>query len=171
MKRLLSILAVLWVATATAEDSWLYWMVGDTGGYSSSAYDTVRVKGNLEGGGSEYLNLYWDSSTVVGDSVARSTVLEANDYGAGLYAKLASDTSYSSFVIELWNDSLDPDKFIAKSTSLSMASAAAYIESANSMSLSSAWVGSAYAIPEPNSAMLLLIGCSVLALRRRRRSA
>ena len=88
--------------------------------------------------------------------------------GIGLYALLASDTTYSSFVIELWNDS----GFVAETGELSMSNNLAdYIVKNNSMTLPTAWVGSSYAIPEPNSAMLMLLGLAALGLRRRRRAA
>jgi hypothetical protein len=174
MKKVVSVLAILWVAVAAAEDSWLYWMVGDTGDYTLGAsYNTVRVRGYDENGVGEYLSLYYDSSTVVPEaySGADHKALNNDNYdisamssGVGLYAYLASSSAYSSFVIELFNDS----SFVAASESLSIASAKAYIESGNSITFANAWVGSSYAIPEPNSAMLLLVGCAALCLKRRK---
>ena len=168
MKKVLLVLSVFWVASAIAEESWLYWMVGDTGSYS---YDTVKVRdvsGNLGEGG--YLTLYYDSSSPVsGRTYVNDTTgdITAMSYGAGLYALLASDPSSSSFVIELWNDS----SFVAQSSELSMSSGLAdYIVHNNSITLPKAWVGASFAIPEPNSAMLLLLGCAALGLRRRRQS-
>ena len=166
MKKVLLVLSMFWVASAIAEDSWLYWMVGDTGSYT---YDTVKVRdvtGNL--GNNGYLTLYYDSSSKVpGETYVDNTSgdITAMSYGAGLYALLASNPSSSSFVIELWNDS----SFVAQSGELSMSNGLAnYIVHNNSMTLPTAWVGSSYAIPEPNSAMLLLLGCAALGLRRRR---
>ena len=174
MKKVLLVLSVFWVASAIAEESWLYWMVGDTGSYTlGSGYNKVMVRdvsGNLVGDGSGYLTLYYDSSSPVsGGTYVNDTTgdITAMSYGAGLYALLASDPSSSSFVIELWNDS----SFVAQSSELSMSSGLAdYIVHNNSITLPKAWVASSFAIPEPNSAMLLLLGCAALGLRRRRQS-
>ena len=169
MKKTLSILAVLWATTVVAEDSWLYWMLGDNA--PTTGYDTVKVRGlsNNDTENAGYLSLYYPSGdpTGVGDaaySVARSTAIDMNAEGVGLYAQLATDKSYSSFIIELWNDS----QFIAQSDTLSVATAATHIETGNSIGLASAWMPQTYAIPEPNSGLLMLIGCAMLALRRRK---
>ena len=169
MKKVLLVLSMFWVASAIAEDSWLYWMVGDTGdSYTlGSDYNKVMVR-DVTKGDSGYLTLYYDSSSQVPNGTYvdnTSGDITAMSYGAGLYALLASDYTYSSFVIELWNDS----SFVAQSGELSMSNGLAdYIVKNNSMTLPTAWVGSSYAIPEPNSAMLLLLGCAALGLRRRR---
>ena len=55
MKKLLTVLLVLGAINATAEDSYLYWLVGEGG--PSSGYDTVKVKANLVAGGTTYLNI------------------------------------------------------------------------------------------------------------------
>jgi len=166
MKRLLSALAIIWAATAVAEDSWLYWMLGDTG---SHTYDAVKVKGLTTEGdyaGASLLNVYYDSDTQLstGNYVAGSDLAAMKSFGVGLYAQLATASEYSSFVIELWNDG----KFVAQSETLSYAAALAHIETGNSLAHIAAWAPQSYAIPEPNSAMLLLVGCAALALRRRR---
>lgn len=174
MKRVFLVLSVLWVATAAAEDSWLYWMLGDASksGYTAAAsgsadntYTAVKVRGYTNNDTDfSYLNLCYDSgSPSWGNSISATTISEMNGFGAGLYAQLVSGTTYSSFVIELVNDS----GFVADSERLTAASAAAYIETANSMHLPTAWAPTSYAIPEPNSAMLLLLGCAALGLRRR----
>lgn len=176
MKRVFLVLSVLWVATAAAEDSWLYWMLGDASGsgYTAAAsgsadntYTKVKVRGYTDNDATfSYLNLYYDSSSPLasGNYVSATTISDMNGFGAGLYAQLVSGTTYSSFVIELVNDS----GFVADSERLTPASAAAYIETANSMHLPTAWAPTSYAIPEPNSAMLLLLGCAALGLKRRR---
>ena len=167
MKKVLLILSMFWVASAIAEDSWLYWMVGDTGSYVLGK-DYTRVRVHDVTGDSGYLTLYYDSANPVpgGTYVDNASGdITAMSYGAGLYALLASDPSSSSFVIELWNDT----SFVAQSSELSLSSGLAdYIVHNNSMTLPTAWVASSFAIPEPNSAMLLLLGCAALGLRRRR---
>ena len=164
MKKLLLVLSVLWVASAIAEDSWLYWMIGNDSGQT---YNKVTVRGFTDGDSTgTLLSLYYDSETPLstGDYVAGTDLDAMQDFGVGLYAKLATSPVYSSYIIELWNDS----KFVAQSETLSAAMAAAHIETGNSLAQLSAWAPTSYAIPEPNSAMLLLVGCAALALRRRR---
>lgn len=146
---------------AAAEDSYLYWMVGNAA--DGLTYDTVKIKAD---GATPYLQIC-DSDGSLGDSVTKDQASNYETINGGLFAYLGSNPSYGSFVIELYNDST----FIAQSESLSMSAALAnYITQNNSMAnLSAAWAPVSFAIPEPNSAMLILIGCAALGLRRRRR--
>lgn len=160
MKRLLSVLLVFGATVAAAEDSYLYWMVGENA--SGYTYDTVKVQDNSTG---NYLNIYNGSGVDKGQSISASTVATYEDLGRGLYAYLGSDPTYGSFVIELWNEGTQ----VAQSEELSLSTALAnYIVTNNSMTLPLAWAPQSFAIPEPNSAMLLLLGCAALGLRRRR---
>ena len=161
MKRLLSVLLVFGATVAAAEDSYLYWMVGDAA--DSLTYNTVKVQAN-DGDGT-YLNIYNGSGVDKGQSISKNTVDTYEGLGRGLYAYLGSDPTYGSFVIELWNG----DTFVAQSEELPLSAALAnYIATNNSMTLPLAWAPQSFAIPEPNSAMLLLLGCAALGLRRRR---
>ena len=172
MKKILSVLFIFGVLSAAAEDSYLYWMLGDTGYKGGTAtegvdYSKVMVRALTSG---DYLTIYApDASTETGLTTEGKTELTYTEANSGaLYAYLASSgSSYSSFIIELRNDS---GALVAQSAELSYTEAVAnyYITTANSMHLPAAWVGSSYAIPEPNSAMLLLLGCAALGLRRRR---
>ena len=157
MKRLLTVLVILGAATvAYAEDSYLYWMIGNTGSYT---YNTVVVKGdNTE------LAIYNLNGDYKGLSVSKTLVDTYATADMGLYAALGSNPAYSSYAIELYNDS----SFVAVSSPLLSSALAEHITTVNSISLPTAWVASSFAIPEPNSAMLLLLGCAALGLRRRR---
>ena len=158
MKRFLTVLLILGATTvAFAEDSYLYWMIGDN--VSSYTYDTVVVKG-----GDTALDIYYLNGTLIGDSVSKSTVDMYARADMGLYAALGSDPTYSSYAIELYNEG----SFVAVSSPLLSEALASHITTHNSMTLPTAWVASSFAIPEPNSAMLLLLGCAALGLRRRR---
>ena len=157
MKKLLSVLLVLGVMTAAAEDSYLYWMVGD----DAPAYTYAKITA-YDGG--VPLSILDATGATIGESVTATAVAEHKDLGFGLYAALGANPTYSSFVVELYNDS----GFVAQS-SLGSEAMAQYIVTANSLAAPSAmWTATSFAIPEPNSAMLLLIGCAALGLRRRR---
>ena len=161
MKKALLALSMLWVAVATAEDSYLYWMVGDTTGFE---YDSVEVRGYNGSTDLGALDLYWDSSlSTIGKSVSKTDVSQTGGFTPGLYAKLASGQTYSSFVIEL----ISEGRGVAESW-IGYSEALASIESGNTWHSITAWAPTSYVIPEPNSAMLLLLGCAVLGLRRRR---
>lgn len=165
MKKALLVLSMLWVAVAAAEDSYLYWMVGNTSGFT---YDKVQVRGYDEGTSSYIgpLELYWDEGTPLSGTTF-ATKNEVNPGGGaftpGLYAKLLDNTTYSSFVIEL----ISEGKGVAESW-IPYSEALASIESGNTWHSITAWAPTGYVIPEPNSAMLLLLGCAALGLRRRR---
>lgn len=167
MKKIMSVLMVLGALVASAEDSYLYWMIGDTTPYGSSSYNTVRVKATDDSGKTSYLNLYGPGGdTLNSQTISYTDINSVKNGGGALYALLASGTTYSSFVIELLNDST----FVAQSETLSYSEAVAkyYIETANSMQLAKLWSATSFAVPEPNSALLVLLGCAVLGLRRRR---
>ena len=160
MKKIFSVLLLFGALSAAAEDSYLYWMLGDTGDYS---YSKVRVI--ADGNSSSPLTIYApDSTSSTGLSSDSYTELSSGQANIGaLYAKLVGGTTYSSFVVELLNESGD---FVAQSATLAYSSQ--YIATFNSLNLADVWVASSFAIPEPNSAMLLLLGCAALGLRRRR---
>lgn len=158
MKKLLSVLLVLGAIAASAEDSYLYWMVGD----GAPAYSSAKVKA-FEGG--DYLTILNAYGDEIGYSITTEQMSDNMASTFGLYAALGADPTYSSFVIELYNDS----GFVGQSEiTYSQALANNYITFDNSMVLPAMWAPTTFAIPEPNSALLMLLGCAVLGLRRRR---
>ena len=174
MKR--SMLALALVGTmlsASADDGYLYWMI-DTDEAEAYSYNSVRIKamdGESEIG---YLNFYYEDGGTMqqlsgGDSLAvnnSSLAAYQRDSGGGLYAGVVQ--SGYSYIIELWND----DAAVQQSV-LSAETAEQYVTYVSggmfTPGASGAWTaGSFTPVPEPNSAVMLLVGCAMLALRRRK---
>ena len=189
MKKLMlvSVIMALFGAFA-ADDSFLYWMV------DANATGTQRGGQPLEGGGpytakiaafaagsewsetgATYLDIWGSTSAGVTDArIAEGDVgvsginisSGASLPNAAYFAKVAdgSATDWTYFV-ELYNDG---GTVVAHSDALSYSSE--YFATVAGMGTpGGAWVASSFvAAPEPNSALLLLIGCATLALRRRK---
>ena len=163
MKKLILSLALLSSAVVSA-DSYLYWMV-DT----SSDYAYARILTPTD----NYLTIYdqgFDYAYNEGKSgvsgVSKSTVTDFANNDEGFFASLNGiDVASSTFIIELYNDS---GKFISQST-LSGSAAAQYVYKGGTSAVpATAWSASSFAIPEPSSGLLMLVGCAVLGLRRRK---
>ena len=162
MKKLILSLALLSSAVVSA-DSYLYWMV-DT----SSDYAYARILTPTD----NYLTIYdqgfdYAYNEAGGASgVSKSTVTDFANNDEGFFASLNGiDVASSTFIIELYNDS---GKFISQST-LSGSAAAQYVYKGGTSAVpATAWSASSFAIPEPSSGLLMLVGCAVLGLRRRK---
>lgn len=157
-------------SASAVDESFLYWMV-DTDATTDFTYNKVQVRAfktddGVDSPGS-VLTLYY------GNAIEAGTYVSADDAAAGLpfYASLA--TSYGSsysYVVELFNDSVK----VGQSASLLYTDAMArnYVElmtTAGTLPVMSTWsAGGFTAVPEPNSAMLVILGCVALALRRRK---
>ena len=159
-------------SVSAADESFLYWMVDTSDGTADKiTYDSVQVRAfktddGVDSPGS-VLTLYY------GNAIEAGTYVSAEDAIAGLpfYASLA--TSYGSsysYVVELFNDSVK----VGQSATLLYTDAMArnYVElmtTAGTLPVMSTWsAGGFTAVPEPNSAMLVILGCVALALRRRK---
>ena len=92
-----------------------------------------------------------------------------------LYAAMPDDPSSLSFAIELGNYNNGTWTTLATSGSLDynslQNSGYTYMSSAGDLALATltAWAPTAYSVPEPSSGLLMLLGASLLALKRRRR--
>ena len=174
MKKLIFSLALI-ASTVASADSFLYWMVGE-----GQSYDYARIYAKTGENTGSYLNIYdggfdyaYNEKGITaeqggGGSVLKNTVDEARTYGEGFYAALAGiNPSDATFIIELYNDS---NQFISQ-TSMSGSQLASYVYNGGTTipTAVSPWgVSSTYAIPEPSSGLLMLVGCAVLGLRRRK---
>ena len=163
-------------SASAADESFLYWMVNTSDGTAGKIeYDTVQVRAFKTDDGVDSgsaLTLYYGNGSAypVGEA---GKFVSADDAAAGLpfYASLA--TSYGSsysYVVELFNDSVK----VGQSASLLYTDAMArnYVElmtTAGTLPVMSTWMAGGFtAVPEPNSAMLVILGCVALALRCRK---
>ena len=184
MKRLFLIVCVVSAFTALAtEDSYLYWMVADTikldgvdYSYDSLSARVVAYNSNTwPGDGSKIqLSLYGQNGEGPDFDNGVSSVTANNGDNSPYYAGIAPAVQEAgwSYFIELYND----DRFYARSEQgidYMTAKAGDYLFGSD-FSPASSWTVSNFTTtpaPEPNSAMLLLIGCAALALRRRKQIA
>ncbi|MBO7684442.1 MAG: PEP-CTERM sorting domain-containing protein [Kiritimatiellae bacterium] len=166
MKKYLFAAAILGAMVASAEDSWLYWMVdSESSGASVPEYTTAKVR---VVGTDTFLTLYDAWMDPLGGTVAaKSDIEDAQSVDGGLYASLAgvTDVRNASFIIELFNG----DSFVGQSATIPYSSSYVYY-GAGSTPPAAPTTSSSFAVPEPNSAMLMLIGCAMLGLRRRRQN-
>lgn len=158
MKTTLAIFGVLFALCAKAD--YLYWMV-DTD--SAGAYDyTTAVLRNSNGSisvpidtGSAELGGY---SGNLNDRIA----LYQADVG-GFYSDIGSGYSEQSFFVELFNG----NQWLAQSQLVTPISANIYSGTVSTPASVPAHFGS-YAVPEPTSGLLFVIGGMLLGLKRKR---
>lgn len=174
MNKLLAVLVATVALGASADDSYLYWMVDSiswTGKKPAEdvKYARVGVMENATGANAGYLSIFTQAGEGTGSKGASSFL------GNNLYASLGDYAKEGySFYIELFNDSW---KSLGRSEDVldySKAMADYVYKLGISTPPSTPWqVGSSFttqAIPEPSSALLLLLGCAGLALKRKKQA-
>ena len=174
MRKLMAMAIVaLGVFAASADDSYLYWMVNtDDGTAAKFTYDAVQVRACETASGVDsgsYLTLYYGNGAAVGGE-GLSVGKDLATSGLSFYASLASAMGSSfSYVVELFHDGAK----VGQSESLFFTDAmaenyVAFATSTGTLPAMATWMAGGFsAVPEPNSAVLLLLGCAALALRRK----
>ena len=166
-KLMMMAIAALCAHAASAEESYLLWMVDEatTGDIQYDAVAVTAFTGDDVASGS-LLTLYYGN----GNPVDGKKLAWGSDYsGLPLYASLSgvADSSYS-YVVELFLG----DALVGQSEALLFSNAAAAgniatATSAGSLPGLAAWTPANFRpVPEPTSALLALLGAVALALRR-----
>lgn len=183
MKKLIAILMVtLGVSSLLADDSYLYWWVSDYGDYSgqwNTGWSNARIHATNGSGEDMYLNLYsGDISGGLTPASPNATTLTGVNSGDGsmdttFWANVTAAGAGWTYFLEVYNSD---NGWNGMSSGLTYESASSYIATTSG---DIHIPGAAFdfgmlqysAVPEPNSAMLLLLGLSALALRRKQKKA
>ena len=157
MKHLLIMLVA--IAGIAAHADYLYWMVSDypqegttiTGGPASFEWTSAQ--------------LFADGTQVSGAELTYSAWQDYQDLGGYAYANIGDDYASKSFTIELFNG----DQWLARSTAANGNALGQFITSGMSMNpAAGGWTPTSYAVPEPTSGLLFVLGGMLLGLKRRR---
>lgn len=159
MKKAILMSLALFGAMVVSADSYLYWMV-DNSGDALSNYDFAYavLKGTTAGGVDEIEVYGQDGATGVDSQSGGRTTLATWS---------ANISDYGSFFVELYNDSgtlLGTSSSIIDRTML-----ADYIKTGvTSMTASSAYAFNTFSVPEPTSGLMMLLGIGLLGLKRKK---
>lgn len=175
MKKVLMFAMILGAASVFAADSYLYWLppdetMGLNGSYTAKVIaggSSWAWNGDGTGGAGTYLNLYDGTGANLGMSAGVEFGAFADN--GTFFANAAGYTDGYTYYIELWNDK----SLVGISDGLTY-SAAGLGALAGLGTPGTLWQGMNFVaapIPEPNSGLLMLIGCALLGLRRKQKKA
>ena len=157
MKQLLIILVA--VAGIAAHADYLYWMVGN------HPQSGTTITGDPTSFDWTSATLYADGSEVSGATLTYEAWSDYQDLGGYAYANIGDNYAGKSFTIELFSG----DQWLARSASASGSSLGQFITGGMSMNpAAGGWTPTSYAVPEPTSGLLFLVGGMLLGLKRRR---
>ena len=185
MKKLILIVCAVAASSLLAvEDSYLYWMVADTitmddgnvYNWDNGSFAARVVAYNNDTGKSKYLNLYGQTETGALESVpvvSGVSQVTVNGVNSPFYAGIAAGMPVAnwSYFIELYNETVTVRS--VDSLDYPTAETMAYLKGSD-LKPGKYWSVAAFTpkpVPEPNSALMMLIGCAALALRRRKQIA
>ena len=163
---IVSVAAAVLAGRATAADAYLYFMVSDaqfkSGQEADFDYATVRFEDS-----DSYLSLYNTGGTAAGTKVSsdghNSTAMA--ELGFGYYAGFSGNASALTFLVELWESGND-GTLVAYQTFAGSEIMEHIFGSANAGGSSPLTVTAV--VPEPSCGILLLLGLSAIALRRKK---
>ena len=152
-----AIIAALAISTCfAAKASYLYWQVSDAGDYSGYSYAVLNY------GDGNKINIVDTNGNDLGGYMADVGLFAAGD---GVWGNLGS--AAGSYYVELFNES---NVAIAKSVSVdySTLKSHGYIKETAQDTIANPYGFSGFtAVPEPTSAVLMLLGVAGLSLKRK----
>lgn len=168
MKKLMMLFAVALLGMA-AQASAMYWQVSSVNNNTNvdpAKWTMARVEVYQNGAGTgNYLQVWdgesWASGVSYVDKTAEGAWFDVSAY--------SSDSTVYSFVLELVNDELEVQGISQASSYSKLVEDKVIISSFDSIAPGSytSWNQGFVDIPEPTSGLLLLLGTSLLALRRK----
>ena len=180
MKKLISCAVLIGVTCAfAAEDSYLYWMIDPEATITEGTMPTGPVGVKISAfapdkdwvyGGGTYLTLVEYSGGKIGNYIDGSDKQPVSvAYGSQFFAAIPPTQGLDwTYYVELYNDSICAH---SESLTLTEDSIVALAGMGRPGTLWNVKTFVPAAVPEPNSALLMLIGCAALALRRRKQIA
>lgn len=177
MKKLIAILMVTLGVNALNAESWLWWMIDSDGDHSASwntGWEYARIAAIKDGETTQYLNIYAGDNTVQSDGQGYVAANFGNGTTKDVYA--AALGSYTlgngwTYALEVYNSDHGWNGMSEGSLPSNIGDYVSIGDTAIPTEIFNFGSMAYTAVPEPNSAMLLLLGLSALALRRKQKKA